>query len=139
MMLMWCLRARMLQGSCFSLPMMTRAACLSGDATLVLRCCLRYLRGVARRIRISAAGRILTDDRNSMSPVRLEQVTVIVMFLRNAGRNRSSTRGCNRHLRTTKRAGSGQRSRALRAIHFTGFAFLAAKTVAKTRAKPEPV
>lgn len=33
----------------------------------------------------SAAGRIFSDDRNAMSPTRLEQVTIIVMFLRNEG------------------------------------------------------
>lgn len=33
----------------------------------------------------SAAGRIYSDDRNAMSPARLEQLTVIVMYLRSGG------------------------------------------------------
>jgi hypothetical protein len=33
----------------------------------------------------SCSGRILTRDRSSMSPMRLEQVTIIVMFIRNLG------------------------------------------------------
>jgi hypothetical protein len=33
----------------------------------------------------SCSGRVLTRDRNSMSPMRLEQLTVLVMFIRNFG------------------------------------------------------
>ncbi len=33
----------------------------------------------------SASGQIFTKDRNSMSPMRLEQVTVLDMFIRNFG------------------------------------------------------
>jgi hypothetical protein len=33
----------------------------------------------------SSSGRVYTRDRNSLSPMRLEQVTVIVMFIRNFG------------------------------------------------------
>jgi hypothetical protein len=33
----------------------------------------------------SASGRVLTRDRNSLSPLRLEQITVLVMFIRNFG------------------------------------------------------
>jgi hypothetical protein len=33
----------------------------------------------------SASGRVFSRDRNSMSPMRLEQVTVLVMFIRNFG------------------------------------------------------
>lgn len=31
----------------------------------------------------STTGRVFTDDRNSLSPVRLEQITVITMFIKN--------------------------------------------------------
>ncbi len=33
----------------------------------------------------SSSGRVFSRDRNSMSPMRLEQVTVLVMFIRNFG------------------------------------------------------
>jgi hypothetical protein len=33
----------------------------------------------------STSGRVYTRDRNSLSPMRLEQVTVIVMFIRSFG------------------------------------------------------
>ncbi len=37
----------------------------------------------------SCSGRILTRDRSSMSPMRLEQLTIIVMFIRNFGWSQS--------------------------------------------------
>ena len=37
----------------------------------------------------SCSGRILTRDRNSLSPMRLEQLTIIVMFIRNFGWSQS--------------------------------------------------
>jgi hypothetical protein len=33
----------------------------------------------------SASGRVLTKDKNALSPLRLEQIVVIVMFIRNFG------------------------------------------------------
>jgi hypothetical protein len=37
----------------------------------------------------SSSGRVYTRDRNAMSPMRLEQVTVLVMFIRNFGWSQS--------------------------------------------------
>jgi hypothetical protein len=41
----------------------------------------------------SCSGRILTRDRNSLSPMRLEQLTIIVMFIRNFGWSQSEIDG----------------------------------------------
>jgi hypothetical protein len=53
----------------------------------------------------SASGRVLTRDRNALSPLRLEQITVLVMFIRNFGWSQSEMMAWLREALTNAKKG----------------------------------